>query len=225
MAHSHTDFDARAIGAAQALEGSHAKILHDTTEENEMKYEYWYNWDYAQEHNPKLMSIGRSGGFGLTRRNMIEYVDQGNKMWAERCFWKLVTETNEEWLTELNGNHDHVYEEKQLWFKRIMAGDAVEQFDDLRHFIRPIPLDLSGGPDWERGYQQQPQQAPLLRERPEGMKDTILDLYPDPMVIVTTQHPDLYLKEGNTYAQELREFIEWFHDDEAGDPMDPTAIY
>jgi len=59
----------------------------------------------------------------------------------------------------------------------------------------------------------------------EPMKDTILDLYPDPMVIVTTQHPDLYMEKGNTYAQELREFIEWVHDNPNCDPLDPTVIY
>ena len=200
MAHSHIDFDARAIGAAQALEGYHVKNLYNTTEENGMKYEYWYNWDYARAHNPKLMHIGTSGGFGLTRRNMLEYVTQGNKEWAERCFWKLVKESREEWLTEFVFT-DEVEQEWDKWLTQVVEEDADDDlWGGLRHFIRCVPA-----------------QPP--------MKDTILDLYPDPMCIVTTQHPDLYLKQGNTYAQELRDFIEWMHESEAGNPMDPGAIY
>ena len=69
----------------------------------------------------------------------------------------------------------------------------------------------------------------------DTMKDTPMDLHPDYMCIPTIGNTDVYLKPGNTYAQELREYIEWFHEDHSivlgvptthwADPMDPAAIY
>jgi len=205
-----------------------------------MKYEYWYNWDYAQEHNPKLMHLGTSGGFGLTRRNMIEYVTQGNMERAERCFWKLVQETEWEWQCDT----PCFIQEQQEWFERVMRTDVTdEQWDEIRHFIRPkdtIPLDLSSGPDWERGFsksnrsdnpdepvpmQQQPYSGPLKRRYPVGiMRDTPMDLNPDPMVVPTMA---TFKEWGNaeSYAQDLRAFIEYVHDNDAMDPLDPAVIY
>ena len=58
----------------------------------------------------------------------------------------------------------------------------------------------------------------------ETMKDTIMDLYPDPMCIPTIGT----FKEwggAESFALDLKEFIEFIHTDELQDPMDPTAIY
>ena len=176
-----------------------------------MKYEYWYNWDYAQEHNPKLMHLGTSGGFGLTRRNMIEYVTQGNMERAERCFWKLVQETEWEWQCDT----PCFIQEQQEWFERVMCTDVTdEQWDEIRHFIRPKDTT-----------QQEPNKAPLKRRYPVGiMRDTLMDLNPDPMVVPTMATFKEWGK-AESYAQDLRAFIEYVHDNDAMDPLDPAVIY
>ena len=209
-----------------------------------MKYEYWYNWEYAKEHNPSLMHIGRTGGFGLTRSNMVEYVAVRERKKAERCFWKLVQETNWEWQKDLEFDMTLFEQEQDKWFLEVMEGERkYDLWDEIRHFIRPkdtIPLDLSGGPDWERGFsksnrsdnpdepvpmQQQPYSGPLKRRYPVGiMRDTPMDLNPDPMVVPTMA---TFKEWGNaeSYAQDLRAFIEYVHDNDAMDPLDPAVIY
>lgn len=56
------------------------------------------------------------------------------------------------------------------------------------------------------------------------MKDTKMDLNPDPMCIPTIS---TYKEWGgkDTFVEDLMEYIEFIHEDERQDPMDPTAIY
>lgn len=60
--------------------------------------------------------------------------------------------------------------------------------------------------------------------RKEPMKDTKMDLNPDPMCIPTIS---TYKEWGgkDTFVEDLMEYIEFIHEDERQDPMDPTAIY
>ena len=58
----------------------------------------------------------------------------------------------------------------------------------------------------------------------EPMKDTLMDLHPDPMVIPTLGDDWVY-NGGSTYVVELRDYIEWVLTSDKVDPMDSAVIY
>ncbi len=110
-----------------------------------LKYEFYYNAEYAKEHNPRLMHIGLSGGFGCIRAMMIKAVEGGDMVRAEQRFWSLMTQSLVEAKLEEDiigvGTLDELLE---CWFDNIMDDDENELF----HFIRPVTKDSI----WTRFY-------------------------------------------------------------------------
>ena len=162
-----------------------------------MKYEFYYNWDYALRNNPRLMCIGTTGGFGGIRAAMIDAVYHADRYRAEEMFWCLIDQTKSEMHNDLEEVDISLEQGLEDWFREVLEGDPHEQWDEIRHFMR-----IKG-----------------------AMSDSRLDLYPDPMVIPTLSTPNWIIKDNTSYARELRDFIEWMHNDPCGDPMDPGAIY
>jgi len=112
-----------------------------------VNYEFYYNAEYAKEHNPTLMQIGMSGGFGCIRASMIKAVKGGDMVKAEQLFWALLTQSLVEAKLEEDiigvGSLDELLE---CWFDHIMDDDENELF----HFIRPVATDSP----WNRFYAQ-----------------------------------------------------------------------
>ncbi len=102
-----------------------------------MKYEFFYNADYAREHNPTLMQIGKTGGFGCTRAAMLKAVKGGDMVKAEQHFWELIIETLEEtW-------HNHCIPENRTirymineWLEAIHLTPGDVQWEELIAFTR-----------------------------------------------------------------------------------------
>ncbi len=102
-----------------------------------MKYELWYNWEYAQEHNPPLMQIGTSGGFGCTRASMMAAVKGGDRLKAGMKFWMLVKqyiiETYHEYALEEGRSLDSLLQE---FFTAIHHSSPGTQFYEYKPFLR-----------------------------------------------------------------------------------------
>lgn len=104
-----------------------------------LEYEFYYNVEYAKEHNPKLMRIGRTGGFGCTRAAMLKAVKGGDMVRAELRFWELIIETLEETY------HEYVIPEGRSleYFINEWLADVWENPQDPHHaelvaFTRPV---------------------------------------------------------------------------------------
>ena len=99
-----------------------------------LKYEFFYNWDYAQEHNPTLMGFGLSGGFGCIRASMLKAVKGGDRVKAEACFWSLIVQSLVEARLEEEiigvGTLDELLE---CWFEHLQGPDSNEH---EAHFMR-----------------------------------------------------------------------------------------
>lgn len=103
------------------------------------KYEFYYNVEYAQEHNPTLMRFGLTGGFGCIRASMVKAVKGGDMVKAEKLFWQLMHQSLVEAKQEEEyigvGSLDELYE---CWFDYLLEPD---QEDDERFFVRPAQED------------------------------------------------------------------------------------
>jgi len=100
-----------------------------------MKYELFYNVDYAREHNPRLMQFGRTGGFGCGRASMLKAVKGGDMKRAEQYFWELIIETIDETNTEYALVEDSELDELlDEWFEALMTDPRHES--DEKYFVR-----------------------------------------------------------------------------------------
>lgn len=99
-----------------------------------LTYEFFYNWEWAKEHNPRLMSFGTSGGFGCIRAQMIKAVEGGDRVRAEKLFWILIKQSLIETKLEDEvigiGTFEELLEE---WFSYFQRADAPEH---EVHFVR-----------------------------------------------------------------------------------------
>lgn len=99
-----------------------------------LKYEFFYNWDWAKEHNPALLGFGWSGGFGCVRAQMIKAVEGGDRVRAEQRFWQLIRDSLIEAKQEEAyigiGSLDEMLE---TWFMFLQSKDSPEH---EVHFMR-----------------------------------------------------------------------------------------
>lgn len=164
-----------------------------------MNYEFWYNWEYAKRHNPKLMCIGTTGGFGAIRMRMRECVHAHNQKKAEECFWSLIDQTIAEMQYDALEEGGRWRDMMNDWLTDVYNRPGVEYNEEIAHFVRP---------KW----------------RTPMMHDTLMDLEPDDLCIPCIR--GLKIDPSKTFAQEYRDYLEWVHNDQPFiDPMDPANIY
>jgi len=100
-----------------------------------LDYEFYYNWEHAQKHNPSLMMLGTSGGYGRIRANMRDAVRLGQRDLAESYFWQLVQQAQVELREEcvVDGESYNYWVEQ--WFKKALV-DKEDTFESITPFMR-----------------------------------------------------------------------------------------
>ncbi len=160
------------------------------------RYEFYFNEEYALEHNPALMGIGTSGGYGYTRVLMRCAVENGNMPDARIHFFELCQQTYEETADDALEIGCTVDDLLNQWHTSIMEHPYLDQNKEIWFYLRSVV-----------------------------MEDSQMDMHPDPMVIPTLATIGWVNDDCKSYAEDLRLFIEWVHESGAVDPMDATCIY
>ena len=104
-----------------------------------LMHEFWYNWEYAKKHNPRLMQFGSTGGFGCHRASMMKAVEGGDRVRAEKYFWLLIEQSlietkNEEEVIGI-GDMDELID---TWHGYLLRPDEL---CDETYFVRPAQAD------------------------------------------------------------------------------------
>ncbi|GAH37957.1 unnamed protein product [marine sediment metagenome] len=160
------------------------------------RYEFYFNEAYALEHNPALMCLGTSGGYGLTRRAMVQAVENGNMQEGRIHFFLLVQQTYKETSDDALEIGCTVDDLLNQWHSDIVANPNTDANQEIRHYLRT-----------------------------RVMEDSPMDTHPDPMCIPTMATVDWVDSDCTSYAQDLKRHIDWIIDDGFVDPMDPSVIY
>lgn len=161
------------------------------------QYELYFNEEYALKHNPSLIVLGATGGYGVIRAHMRLCVEDGDMPGACIKFFALCQQTYKEIAVDALEIGCTVDDLLNDWFKSIKDFPDLDANQEIVHYLRLVV-----------------------------MEDTPMDLNPDPMRIPTLATHKSW-GGFDTYAQDLRQFIEYLHDGDPDhqDPMDPQCIY